>query len=42
MDTVEDTVAKKAIVTLRDFRASKIKGRHHLRHTRNDERKRSA
>ena len=42
MDTLGDTLAKKATVTLRDSRASKIEGRHHLRHTRNDEGKRSA
>ena len=42
MDTLGDTLAKKAIETLRDSRAIKIKGRYYWRHTRNEEGKGSA
>ena len=42
MDTVGDTLAKKAFETFCDSRASKIKGRNYWGHTCNEEDKSSA
>ena len=42
MDTMGDTLAKKAFETFCDSRASKIKGQYYWRHTCNEEDKSSA